>query len=201
MPFIVYEGCDGAGKSTQISLLSDYLLTRGKIVHNLVFPDRSTITGKIINEYLSKNKEVGNKIDTDTLHMLFSANRYEKKEFIQKILKEKPNEYIIGDRYIYSGIAYSHATGCDYDFCKSIDKFLPKPDMLIYLDLNPSISLKRGEKGNEIYENTEFQNKVYKNYQRICLDSEVIGDTQLVFINANTSIDNVFENIIQHITI
>jgi dTMP kinase len=199
MPFIVFEGCDGAGKSTQLSLLNDYLLSKGKIVHNLVFPDRTTITGKIINEYLSKNKEVGEKIDNMTLHMLFSSNRYEKKTYIEKILSNKNiDEYILCDRYIYSGIAYSYATGCDYDFCKTIDKYLPKPDILIYLNLNPNISLKRG-KGDEIYENNEFQNKVYENYQKILYDTEIIDNTKIININANTTINTIFNNIITEI--
>ena len=201
MPFIVIEGCDGAGKSTQISLITNYLLSKGKHVHNLVFPDRTTITGKIINEYLSKNKEVGSKIDTDTLHMLFASNRYEKKEFIIKIMSDKPYEYILCDRYIYSGIAYSYATGCDYDFCKTIDSFLPIPDTLFYLDLDPSISLKRGEKGNEIYENTTFQNKVYANYKTVINDKEVIKTTNVVIVDAKQSIDDVFNKITTDISI
>lgn len=201
MPFIVFEGCDGAGKTTQIELLTNYLLSIGYNVNNLVFPDRTTITGQIINNYLSKNKETNEKIDNDTLHMLFSANRYEKKQFIENILQNKPYEYILCDRYIYSGIAYSHATGCEYDFCKSIDKFLPIPDYVIYLDLNPEIALKRGDKGQEFYENNEFQYKVYNNYNKIFDDLEILCTTKLFRINAHQSINSVFNNIINNLNI
>ena len=80
MTFIVVEGVDGSGKSTLIKALTQHYEQQGKMVYNYVFPDRTTTTGKIINEYLQQTN--ASSINNEVLHLLFSANRYEKKYII-----------------------------------------------------------------------------------------------------------------------
>ena len=77
MTFIVLEGCDGAGKSTLARYLTTHYEEHGKTVYNFAFPDRNTITGQIINNYLIQTDK--SSINNEVLHLLFSANRYEKK--------------------------------------------------------------------------------------------------------------------------
>jgi dTMP kinase len=89
--FIVIEGCDGCGKTTQITMLLNYLKGIGKQVELLRYPstlfenkliqypykfsnvDRTTPIGQIIDSYLSKELEM----DDRAIHLLFSANRWE----------------------------------------------------------------------------------------------------------------------------
>lgn len=73
--FIVLEGADRAGKSTQCQLLVDHLKARGVAAELWRFPDRTTAVGKMINSYLTSQSE----IDDAAVHLLFSANRWEKK--------------------------------------------------------------------------------------------------------------------------
>lgn len=72
------------------------------------FPDRSTPIGQFINEYLCGKTDTCNQ----TLHLLFSANRWENYRKIEGALQSGVN--IVCDRYWYSGVAYSMAKGMDY---------------------------------------------------------------------------------------
>jgi len=193
--FIVFEGIDGCGKTTLSSLLMKYLIEKKrKFATKFVFPDRTSATGLIINKVLA------NKVNMEThmLHLLFSANRYEKKDLLSKLIAK--DAIIICDRYLYSGIAYSTTTGCQYEFTKGTEAYLPKPDYVIYLDIHPKVALARG-KGNEVYENIAFQTAVYKNYKKVFADNTIMGNTKLITINANNSIENIIEQIINNLNL
>lgn len=100
---IVFEGCDRVGKTTQIQKLADSMCKDQHQVKIFKFPDRSTIIGKLIDEFLQKKKD----LDDHVVHLLFSANRW---ECIEKIKKEiESGTTVLIDRYVYSGIAYSSA--------------------------------------------------------------------------------------------
>lgn len=66
--FIVFEGVDRSGKTTQAKLLADRLQA-----HHIRFPDRSTGIGSIIDRYLRKEVE----LEDHAVHLLYSANRWE----------------------------------------------------------------------------------------------------------------------------
>ena len=73
--FIVFEGADRAGKSTQCQMLVDHLTASGVAAELWRFPDRTTAIGKMINAYLTSQAD----IDDAAVHLLFSANRWEKR--------------------------------------------------------------------------------------------------------------------------
>jgi dTMP kinase len=162
--FVVFEGIDRSGKTSQVELLVSHLKHEKKIkVKHMRFPDRSSPIGEIINQYLTKDDV---KMNDPAIHLLFSCNRWEKSQEIEKTLLK--GTHIIADRYTYSGVAFSHAKGTlTMDFCKSSDEGLPAPDIIIYLDLPVSKAKNRGNFGQERYEIVEFQEKVYKNYQEL----------------------------------
>ena len=72
--FIVFEGCDRSGKSTACKRLVDYLNEKNEKAKLMRFPDRTTEVGSAINGYLKGQKE----LDDHVIHLLFSANRWEK---------------------------------------------------------------------------------------------------------------------------
>jgi|SRR5579862_7183555 len=187
---IAFEGIDRCGKTTQIALLSELL--NFKYIPNKIikFPDRTTAVGQLINGYL---KNV-NEINDQTIHLLFSANRWEKsKEILDNLNK---GVTVILDRYTYSGIAYSIAKGLDYEWCKIPDEGLPEPHIIIYFDIDVEDCLKRGDYGNEIYEKQEFQNKVYKAYQKIRSDDY----KSWTIIDADRSIESVHDDVVNSIS-
>lgn len=81
---IVFEGCDRAGKTTQCKKLVERLKLKNINVKFMNFPNRqSEFTGKIINDYL-RNK---NDLSDEAIHLLFTANRWEVKNQMEKELK------------------------------------------------------------------------------------------------------------------
>ena len=114
--FIVFEGLDRSGKSTQSKLLAEMLRKMGEKVSEFRFPNRESELGKMIGQYLTKKDF---KMNNETIHLLFSANRWEEKEKIVDTLNS--GTHIICDRYAYSGVAYSNAKGLNFDWCKKSD--------------------------------------------------------------------------------
>ncbi|TDG50198.1 hypothetical protein AWZ03_003414 [Drosophila navojoa] len=152
--FIVFEGCDRVGKSTQSNQLFERLKDKGVAVKKINFPNRSTIIGDVINRFLKNTEELSNEV----IHLLFSANRWECISSIQADLMAGTT--IICDRYAYSGVVYSVAKGLDFDWCWAPDLGLLKPDVVFYLKANPDQLASRDSFGNERYEKLELQRKV-----------------------------------------
>ncbi|CAG8717946.1 10090_t:CDS:2, partial [Dentiscutata heterogama] len=156
--FIVLEGCDRSGKSTQAKLLVDLLEKLGHNVMLWKFPERKSPIGLMINEYLTNFKEMDDKV----IHLLFSANRWEcMSEMKKKILD---GTTLVVDRYAYSGVAYSATKGLDLEWCKSPDIGLLTPDIVFFMDLTSEEAERRFGFGNERYEVKAFQEKVKKTF-------------------------------------
>ncbi|CAO1308400.1 unnamed protein product [Diamesa tonsa] len=158
---IVLEGCDRAGKTTQCKMLVERLTKLNLNVKFMNFPNRSTSSGQIIDGYL-KNKE---NLTDEGIHLLFSVNRWEAKNEMERLLKA--GTVLIVDRYSYSGVAFSAAKGLDFEWCKTPEKGLLKPDLVIYLTLSAEAMARRSGFGDERYETTEIQKNVKKMYERL----------------------------------
>ncbi|KAL7274367.1 Thymidylate kinase [Rhizina undulata] len=116
--------------------------------------DRTTPIGQLINNYLSSTQE----LPAEAIHLLFSANRW---ELASQLLQHlEAGTTVILDRYVHSGIAFSVAKGLPYDFCRNPEIGLPKPDVVVFLDLSEEEAQKRAGYGGERYEKLEFQRKV-----------------------------------------
>jgi len=159
---IVFEGCDRSGKSTQCQKLMQWFKQNDKDAHLMRFPDRSTVIGGLIGKYLECNTE----IEDHAIHLLFSANRWEMLSIMKKMLFEGKN--IVIDRYAFSGVAFTGAKkGMEFNWCQQSDSGLPKPDLVIFLDIDPELAQNRGEYGAERYEKLAFQNQVRSNYMKL----------------------------------
>ncbi|KAF9666280.1 hypothetical protein SADUNF_Sadunf16G0213200 [Salix dunnii] len=199
---IVLEGLDRSGKTSQSSRLLSYLEGLGHSTELWRFPDRSTSVGQMISAYLSNKSH----LDDRTIHLLFSANRWEKRVTVEVSLYKNfdyqkfqdSNELfsrsdgftqislmetqlkngitLIIDRYSYSGVAFSSAKGLDIEWCKAPEVGLLAPDIVLYLDIPPEKAAERGGYGGERYEQLEFQRKVAKCYQAQCDSSWKVID-------------------------
>ncbi|XP_021900733.1 thymidylate kinase isoform X3 [Carica papaya] len=155
---IVLEGLDRSGKSSQCSRLLSFLERLGYPADLWRFPDRNTSVGQMISTYLSNKSQ----LDDHTIHLLFSANRWEKRSLMEA--KLKAGITLIVDRYSYSGVAFSSAKGLDVDWCKK--------------------AAQRGGYGGERYEQLDFQKKVAQCY-------EVLSDSSWKIIDACQPIEDV----------
>ncbi|KAI1505696.1 thymidylate kinase-domain-containing protein [Biscogniauxia marginata] len=155
--FLVFEGMDRAGKTTQAKLLQQRCIESGREIKFMRFPDRATPIGQMIDSYLKGDTE----IEDHVIHLLFSANRW---EAVKKIKAElEAGHTIICDRFYHSGIVYSAAKqlpSLSLSWAKAPEVGLPRPDMVLFLDLEESVARKRGGWGGEVYEKGEMQRRV-----------------------------------------
>ena len=171
---IVVEGLDRSGKSSQCMILLEDIRGHADIeVKYLKFPDRTTATGQLINGYLTGQSEQSDQ----AIHLLFSANRW---EAASEIINDLNNGItIVIDRYSFSGAVYSAAKGdaaMSLDWCWNMEVGLPKPDLVVFLDISTEDAAKRGGYGEERYEKEEMQGKVRKLFGELFerLDVEVV---------------------------
>ncbi|KAM9279721.1 thymidylate kinase [Morus bassanus] len=183
---IVLEGVDRAGKSTQGRRLVEALRADGHRADLLRFPERTTEIGRLISSYLAKEKN----LEDHTVHLLFSANRWEH----VPLMKEKLHQGItlVVDRYAFSGVAFTSAKeNFCLDWCKQPDIGLPKPDLILFLQLSLEEAAERGNFGNERYENSSFQEKVLQCFYHLMKDKTLNWKT----MDASKSIEDLHREI------
>ncbi|KAK6913008.1 Thymidylate kinase-like domain [Dillenia turbinata] len=160
---IILEGLDGSGKSSQSSRLVSYLEGLGFPAELWRFPDRNTSVGQMISLNLSNKSQ----LDDHTIHLLFSANRWEKRSVLL-FYKLKSGITLVVDWYSYSGVAFSSAKGFDFEWCKAPEQGLLAPDLVKGdLDISPEKAAERGGYGGERYEQLDFQRKVSQQYKSL----------------------------------
>jgi dTMP kinase len=170
--FIVIEGLDKSGKTTQTSLLHDRLQSSGVPAKLLKFPDRTTSIGKMIDSYLRSQSD----LDDRAIHLLFAANRWELASTITTLLASGTT--VLADRYAFSGIAFSASKvpspsspspspPLTYEWCRNPEIGLLAPDITLFLDIDPEKARERGGYGEERYEKEEVQRRVRGVFDRI----------------------------------
>ena len=159
--FIVFEGLDRSGKTTQSQLLVQRLQKEGIDCQHMHYPIRTTPSGKRIDAYLKNEIELSD----DEIHQLFADNRKESQEHMMSTLES--GTWIICDRYAYSGVAYSSAKGMSMDECMKPDESNIAADLVIYLNVPVEILRKRSGFGDERYETEEFQKQVAEQFEAL----------------------------------
>lgn len=183
------EGVDKSGKTTQCKKLLQALESNGRPAEMMRFPERSTTIGQLISAYLQKK----NNLEDHTVHLLFSANRWELVPMMKKKLEQGTT--LIVDRYAFSGVAFTSAKpGFSLDWCKMPDVGLPKPDLVMFLQLSPSDAALRGQFGEERYENSVFQRAVLQKYEELMKDPSINWQV----IDASRSVEDVHKDISTH---
>lgn len=193
--FIAFEGIDGAGKSTLISMLNDRLKEVHLESHITAEPTKNHI-GKIIREILSGAKEG----DERTIASLFLADRIDHlthSEYgIMQYLSAGVN--VVSDRYYLSSYAY-HVPHVSLDWvieANSICAAVKRPDLTVFIDISVDESMHRitrSRTGLEIFETRERITQVRQNY----LDAieRVKGEENIVVINGEQSVEMVFAEV------
>jgi dTMP kinase len=131
-------------------------------------------------------------MDDRAIHLLFSANRWEAASKMEEILNSGIN--IVMDRYSYSGVAFSAAKpDLSLEWCWAPEIGLPKPDSVIFLDIPIEKASKRANFGEERYEKTDFQQKVYKNFYKIM----ALEEPKWHVLDATETIKQVHERVME----
>lgn len=194
--FIVFEGIDGAGKTTQIELLTRKLTGDGRRVYRTAEPTES-VSGGLLRDALSG---VSKRTPCE-MAALFVLDRIfhntNPVNGIEKMLSDGVD--VICDRYYYSSLAYQ-GSETDAKWVQDMNLSCPeirRPDVCIFLDLTPEQSMERIGKGRvtvEIYENVDRLSRVRERFYGVF---EALGDTERIcVVNAARSIDEIHRDIV-----
>ena len=170
--FIVFEGIDGAGKTTQAKLLAEKIKYVGREA-TLTAEPTTLESGKALRRVLSgeEKKSVCEIATMFTLDRI--AHNVHPTEGIEALLESGVD--VICDRYYYSSLAYQ-GSSTSYEWVKSLNLDCPeirRPDICIFLDLTPEQSLERISKGRdklEIFENLETLTRVRESFFAVFSD-------------------------------
>ena len=160
--FIVFEGLDGAGTTTQIRNLARYYEFNKREYYLTAEPTDNPI-GQLVRKVLQK------KVVTtpEALALLYAADRHDHifSESHGILRMSEEGRIVISDRYFYSSIAYQ-SVECDPSLIRTINSF-PSPEFLIFIDTPVEDCMrridKRGEE-KELFDRAEFLTAVRKNY-------------------------------------
>lgn len=179
---IAVEGGDRCGKSTQCRLLCTWL--QQNTTHPcqyLKFPGKphppasiqqtaqhpleksSTTISATTGTSLMTTQSICSLPPTagssSTHHPFPATHREQIEEHLQK------GTSIVLDRYVYSGAAYGAAKGLDLQWCKTPDRGLPQPDVVLFIDLPVDQAAARAGYGDERYEDLAFQQSVRAQFE------------------------------------
>ncbi|HJW97712.1 MAG TPA: dTMP kinase [Candidatus Bathyarchaeia archaeon] len=173
--FICLEGLDGCGKTTQAKLLARRLKTKYEAIYTAE-PSRGQIGKFIKKRYLHASTRGSTVVEA----LLFAADRVEhlKNEVAPALERGK---IVVSDRYVFSSLAYQGAAGIDLEWIESVNKHAFRPDLALFIDVDPKTVVGRLKQKKSVMENLETQLKVQQIY------SKYVETGALVRIDGNKS--------------
>ena len=192
--FVVFEGCDGSGTSTQLAILKEKLENSGgkTPLFCITHEPTSGIIGKILRSVL-KGEQI---LQPQTLARLFAADRNEHLYSSCGIVHRcKHGELVICDRYTLSSLVYQ-GIECGNELPQALNLDFPAPQLLFYFDLDPKIAQERltGRTSLDIYEYLEFQEKARKQYL-FFLEKFRDAGVQVEIIDASQNTEKISEDV------
>jgi dTMP kinase len=191
--FIVFEGGDGAGTSTQLDLLREKIDSRGQGRRFFpTFEPTNSPLGSLIRRALGGELT----LRRETLAFLFAADRnehlYGKGGIIERC---QEGAIVVSDRYVPSSLVYQ-GIDCGDELPRRLNQGFPAPQILFYFELDPLTALERiqNREKKELFEYKEFQEKVYRRYQDLLPLYRDAG-VEVITINAAQTIEEVAEDI------
>lgn len=204
--FIVFEGIDGAGTSTQIEMLKnrpeakDFLFTA---------EPTSAPIGKFLRQMLKGDFPLQN----ESAAYLFAADRNEhvngklltQGNTLVTGIKEacQSGRKVVSDRYLFSSLAYQ-SINCPPEVPRLLNSLFPLPQLLFYFEISPKDSLSRlGDRNfREIYEKEDFLNRTVQEYHNVLSEYSEKAKNQgmkIVLIDAKKTKEEISANIWQEI--
>lgn len=173
--FLVFEGIDGSGSSTQAQKLHQYFQNQG--ARSVLSPEPSHgMIGSLIRGALQQKVffTADRQKFNEQMAYLFAADRhdhlYNDTDGVYKLLQD--GFHVITTRYYFSSLAYNAHTPEEWEFVQRLNAKFPMPDLVIYFDIPVEVAIERIGKRplQEIYEQKEYLTRVQKNYQQIFAD-------------------------------
>jgi len=166
--FIVLDGLDGCGKTVQSKILRRKLSKLGVPSKYTAEPS----TG-VVGAYLKRMLSSGKKLPPVLEVLLFAADRYDHlKTYVEVELNKGYS--IVCDRYVYASLAYQGAQGVELKWIREVNNFALKPNVSIYLDVDPETGLRRRGGRRSIFEYLELERKAREIYLQLVNEGEMI---------------------------
>jgi dTMP kinase len=167
--FIVLEGLDGAGTTTQARLLGDALRAAGRRVHVTAEPSAGP-AGALVRQILTRRVvgAGGEGVDPAALALLFAADRLDHVA-VEIAPKIAAGLDVVSDRFTLSSLAYQGLTTGDMGWVDVLNARAAVPDVTLFLRVRPAVSFRRRQAASadrEIFEVSEFQRRVAAAYDR-----------------------------------
>jgi dTMP kinase len=166
--FIVIEGLDGSGKTTQAKLLAEKLEQKHKVL--LTAEPSCGKTGLFIREDCLYEEK---RLPTEAEALLFAADRI---EHMYSEVKPALDDggLVICDRYIYSSLAYQGSAGLSLEWIKTINARSLQPDFSLFIDVPPERVIERLRRKKSVMETLETQQKVREVYLKYVEKGELV---------------------------
>jgi dTMP kinase len=192
--FVVFEGGDGSGTSTQLALLGKRFADncpQAGFFFPTAEPTRGAI-GQLIRSALKNDPA----LRPETLARLFAADRsehlYTTDGVVERCLRA---ELVVCDRYVLSSLVYQ-GIDCGEELPRCLNVPFPAPELLLFFDIDPQIALERlrSRQSLEIFEHLEFQKKVRERYHSLLGEYRAAG-VRVETIDASQSIEKVADDV------
>lgn len=167
--FVVLEGLDGAGTTTQARLLGEALRADGRRVHVTAEPSGGPV-GALLRQVLTRRVTGGaaGPFDAHALALLFAADRLDHVA-ADVAPKLEAGVDVVSDRFTLSSLAYQGLTTGDLPWVAGVNARAARPDLTVFLSVRPAVALARRRAASldrEIYEEPGFQRRVARSYAR-----------------------------------
>jgi len=159
---IAIEGIDQAGKRTQADLLAKEVRNLSLPASVLSFPDYTTPLGRQLKAYLAGKIQ----FDLHALHLLYAANKWELAGELSHRIER--GGIVVVNRYSPSNLAYGIAHGLPSAWLNSLEEGLPRPDVVVVLDVSPRTSFIRKRRERDLHEgDLSYLRRVRRAYVRL----------------------------------
>ncbi|MCL2007825.1 MAG: dTMP kinase [Treponema sp.] len=192
--FVVFEGCDGSGTTTQLNTIENFFLDNKPSLPSFfkTFEPTKGSIGKLIRLGL-RNEEI---LTPQTIAMLFAADRnehlYAKDGLVERCQR---GELVVCDRYVPSSLVYQGIT-CGDELPERLNKDFPGPELLLFFDIESEEALRRlsSRDRKEIYEYLDFQVEVRRRYKALLPKLQESG-VRVEIIDASLPPDEVAKKV------
>ena len=192
--FVVLEGLDGAGTTTQSRLLGERLRAAGRRVHVTAEPSGGPV-GVLVRQVLTgRVAGPGGGLDAAALALLFAADRLDHvtAEVEPRLARGVD---VVSDRFTLSSLAYQGVTTGDMDWVEALNARAAVPDLVVFLKVRAAQALRRRRAASdapELYEVDDFQRRVARSYARALARVEKAGQ-RVVVLDGESPIPDVSE--------
>jgi dTMP kinase len=189
--FIVIEGIDGAGTTTQARLLSEWIVSGNRMCRLTSEPSQGPI-GLLLRRILSGRERTPS---NDAISLLFAADRVDHLD--SEVLPSlRAGVQVVSDRYYHSSFTYQSLQG-NLEWIRELNSNARTPDVTYILDLPANLAAERRRRdrtSEELYEQDSVQQKLEEAYRRL---PSMLKDEIIVLVDGREEINAVHRAITQ----